>query len=98
MPVANPTTLTAAQRANVISSIAETNAANEEDYMRTRKGLSAAFQWLPSSQLEFYIDGTYNDYLYHQRYRFLNTADSAYVQNLATVQFTLDEILANRNS
>ena len=98
MPVANPTTLTAAQRANVISSIAETNAANEEDYMRTRKGLSAAFQWRPSSQLEFYIDGTYNDYLYHQRYRFLNTADSSYVQNLTTVPFNFDEEFANRNA
>ncbi|MBW8745021.1 MAG: TonB-dependent receptor [Sphingomonas sp.] len=98
VPVANPTTLTAAQRANVISAIAETNNANEEDYMRTRKGVSASFQWRPSAQLEFYIDGTYNDYLYHQRYRFLNTADSPYVQNLVTIPFTVDEELANRNA
>ena len=98
VPVSDPTKLTSAQRAGVISAITETNNANQEDYMRTRKGLSTAFQWRPSDQLEFYINGTYNDYLYHQRYRFLNTADSAYVQNLATVPFNLDEILANRNS
>ena len=98
VPVADPSTLSAAQRANVISAVAETNNNNEEDYMRTRMGVSAAFQWKPSPQLEFYVNGTYNDYLYHQRYRFLNTADSAYVQNLVTIPFTIDEALANRNS
>lgn len=98
VPVADPTTLTAAQRASVISAVGQTNGANEEDYMRTRKGLSAAFQWRVNSRLEFYVDGTYNDYLYHQRYRFLNPADSAYVQNLVTVPFSVTEELANRNA
>ena len=98
VPVSDPTTLTAAQRANVISAVTETNAVNEEDYMRTRKGLSTAFQWRPSDRLEFYVNGTYNDYLYHQRYRFLSPIDSLYVQNLTTAPFNLDEATANRNS
>jgi len=98
VPVADPTTLTAAQRASVISAVGQTNGANEEDYMRTRKGVSGAFQWRPSPQFEFYVDGTYNDYLYHQRYRFLNPADSAYVQNLVTFPFSVTEELANRNA
>ena len=98
VPVADPTTLPASQRASVISAVGQTNGANEEDYMRTRKGVSAAFQWRVSPQLEFYVDGTYNDYLYHQRYRFLNPADSAYVQNLVTIPFSVSEQLANRNA
>lgn len=98
VPVSDPTTLTAAQRAGVISAVTETNNVAQEDYMRTRKGLSTAFQWRPSDSLEFYVNGTYNDYLYHQRYRFLNPTDSAYVQNLTTTPFTLNEAVANRNA
>jgi hypothetical protein len=47
---------------------------------------------------EFYVDGQYNDYLYHQNYRFLNATDSRYAQNLTLTGFTIDEALANRNA
>lgn len=96
--VSDPFALTAAERQNLISAVAQTAAVNQEDYMRTRKGLNAAFQWKPTSNFEFYVDGTYNYYLYHQNYRFLGTVDSRYVQNLGTAPFSLTETLANRNS
>jgi len=95
--VPNITALSAADRANVISAVGETNPVNEEDYRRTRIGLNGSLQWKPSPTLEFNISGLYNSYLYHQNYRFLGTSDSRYVQNLATTPFTIDELLANRN-
>jgi radical SAM superfamily enzyme YgiQ (UPF0313 family) len=55
-------------------------------------------QWRPHPGLEFYVDGQYNDYLYHQNYRFLNATDSRYAQNLTLTGFTIDEALANRNA
>jgi TonB-dependent receptor len=94
----DPTTVSAADRQNLLSTVGVQNNIAQEDYERTRKGLNAAFQWKPSPTLEFYAEGTYNYYLYHQNYRFLNATDSRYVQNLGTTAFTIDEMLANRNS
>lgn len=94
----NPTTLTEVQRANLLSAVGVQNNIAQEDYRRTRKGLSAVVQWKPSPTLEFYAEGTYNYYLYNQNYRFLNATDSRYAQGLETMAFTLDENLANRNA
>jgi TonB-dependent receptor len=94
----NPLTLTAAERANLINVAGVQININEEDIQRTRKGVSGAFQWKPRSSLEFYVDGNYNSYLYHQGYRFLNTVDSRYAQNLTTTPFSTTEGLTNRNS
>jgi TonB-dependent receptor len=94
----NPLTLSAADRANLVSTVTEGQNVFQEDYMRTRKGLSGSFQWRPSSTLEFYLDGNYNYYLYNQHYRFLTFGNSRYVQNATTTPFTIDEDLANRNS
>lgn len=94
----DPTTVSAADRANLLSSVGVQNNIAQEDYRRTRKGLSGAVQWKPNPTLEFYVEGNYNHYLYHQSYRFLNATDSRYAQGLATEAFTLDEMLANRNA
>lgn len=96
--VANPLALSAAERANLVSMTGVQINANEEDIRRTRKGFAGAFQWKIRPGLEVYLDGNYNSYLYHQSYRFLNGADSRYVQNLATTPFSTTEGLANRNS
>ncbi|UIJ47192.1 TonB-dependent receptor [Sphingomonas cannabina] len=96
--VANPLALPEAQRANLVSTVTEAHNIFQEDYMRTRKGLNGAFQYKPTPDLEFYVDGNYNYYQYHQNYRFLNIANSRYVQNLTTVPFAIDEALANRNA
>ena len=89
--------MSATDRNNLVSAVTETNAVNQEDYLRTRKGLNAAIQWKPSPTLEFNVSGLYNSYLYHQSYRFMGTSDSLYVQNLTTTPFNVDEALANRN-
>ncbi|MGF7149829.1 TonB-dependent receptor [Sphingomonas zeicaulis] len=94
----NPASLPESQRAALLSSAGVQNNISQEDYRRTRKGLSGAIQWKPSPTLEFYAEGNYNYYLYHQNYRFLNASDSRYAQGLATEAFTLDEQLANRNA
>lgn len=94
----NPTTLSAAERANLLTAVGVQANVAQEDYERTRKGLNGAIQWKPNSDLEFYVEGNYNDYLYHQNYRFLNAIDSRYAQGLTTEAFTLDEMLANRNA
>lgn len=96
--VANPLALTASDRANLVNMAGVQINANEEDIQRVRKGFSGAFQWKVRPGLEVYLDGTYNSYLYHQGYRFLNGADSRYVQNLSTSAFSTTEGLANRNS
>jgi TonB-dependent receptor len=94
----NPLTLTAAERANLITATTETANVFEEDIHRVRKGLNGVFQWKPSADLEFYAEGNYNYYLYNQDYRFLTTGDSRYVQNLVTQPYSFTEGLANRNS
>jgi TonB-dependent receptor len=94
----DPLTLTADQRANLINMTGVQLNVNEEDIQRTRKGFSGAFQYKPSSNLEFYVDGNYNSYLYHQGYRFLNMVDSRYAQSLVTTPFSTTEGLTNRNS
>lgn len=94
----DPLTLTADQRANLINMTGVQLNVNEEDIQRTRKGFSGAFQYKPSSNLEFYVDGNYNSYLYHQGYRFLNMVDSRYAQSLVTIPFSTTEGLTNRNS
>lgn len=93
----NPTTVAAGDRQNLLSSVGVQNNIAQEDYKRTRKGLSAAVQWAPNPDLQFTVEGNYNDYLYHQNYRFLNAVDSRYAQGLTTEAFTIDEMLANRN-
>jgi TonB-dependent receptor len=95
--VANPLAFSAADRANLVSTVTEGHNVFQEDYLRTRKGLAGSFQYKPTPDLEFYVDGNYTYYQYHQNYRFLNIANSRYVQNLTTVPFALDEVLANRN-
>jgi TonB-dependent receptor len=94
----NPTTVATADRSALLSSTGVQNNIAQEDYDRTRKGLTGALQWRPGPKLEFYAEGTYNYYLYHQNYRFLNAVDSRYAQNLGTTAFTIDEALANRNA
>ncbi|WP_029935787.1 TonB-dependent receptor [Sphingomonas sp. UNC305MFCol5.2] len=96
--VANPLALSAADRANLVSTVTEGHNVFQEDYLRTRKGLAGSFQYKPTPRLEFYLDGNYTYYQYHQNYRFLNIANSRYVQGLTTIPFTIDEELANRNS
>ncbi|EJL37953.1 TonB-dependent receptor [Caulobacter sp. AP07] len=96
--VANPLALTATERAGLVNMAGVQINVNEEDIQRTRKGFAGAFQWKVRPGLEFYVDGNYNSYLYHQSYRFLNGADSRYVQNLVTTPFNTTESLANRNS
>jgi TonB-dependent receptor len=96
--VANPLALTSAERANLVNTAGVQININEEDIQRTRQGFAGAFQWKVRPGLEFYVDGNYNKYLYHQSYRFLNGADSRYVQNLTTTPFSTTEGLANRNS
>lgn len=95
--VADPLALTAAQRSSLVNMAGVQINVNEEDIQRTRKGVSGAFQWKPRSGLEFYVDGNYNSYLYHQGYRFLNGADSRYVQGLQTSAFNTTEGLTQRN-
>lgn len=96
--VANPLALTSAERANLVNMAGVQINVNEEDIQRTRKGFAGAFQWKVRPGLEFYVDGNYNSYLYHQGYRFLNGSDSRYVQGLATTPFSTTEGLANRNA
>jgi TonB-dependent receptor len=96
--VPDPLALTADQRANLINMAGVQLNVAEEDIQRTRKGVSGAFQWKPRSNLEFYIDGNYNSYLYHQGYRFLNMSDSRYAQSLTLTPFSTTEGLINRNS
>ncbi|HWU80899.1 MAG TPA: TonB-dependent receptor, partial [Caulobacter sp.] len=95
--VADPLALTAAQRAGLVNMAGVQINVNEEDIQRTRKGVSGAFQWKPRAGLEFYVDGNYNSYLYHQGYRFLNGSDSRYVQGLQTSAFNTTEGLTIRN-
>lgn len=95
--VADPLALTAAQRAGLVNMAGVQINVNEEDIQRTRKGVSGAFQWKPRPGLEFYVDGNYNSYLYHQGYRFLNGSDSRYVQGLQTSAFNTSEGLTQRN-
>ncbi|MGK6356356.1 TonB-dependent receptor [Sphingomonas sp. DT-207] len=96
--VADPLALPPAQRENLVSTVTEAHNVFQEDYLRTRKGLNGAFQYKPTPDLEFYLDGNYNFYQYHQNYRFLNITNSRYVQGLTTTPFAIDEELANRNS
>lgn len=96
--VSNPLALSAADRANLVSTVTEGHNVFQEDYLRTRKGLAGSLQYKPTPSLEFYVDGNYTYYQYHQNYRFLNISNSRYVQNAATIPFTIDEMLANRNS
>ena len=91
------TTVAEADRANLVASTGTGAHVFQEDIHRVRKGASAAFQWMPNPDLEFYLQGNYNYYLYDQSYRFIITGDSRTVQNLVTSAFALDEDLMNRN-
>jgi iron complex outermembrane recepter protein len=95
--VADPLALTTAQRASLVNMAGVQINVNEEDIQRTRKGVSGAFQWKPRAGLEFYVDGNYNSYLYHQGYRFMNGVDSRYVQGLQSSAFNTTEGLTQRN-
>jgi TonB-dependent receptor len=98
LSITNPLSLSSAERANLVSTVTEAHSVFQEDYLRTRKGLNGAFQYKPTPSLEFYLDGNYTYYQYHQNYRFLNFANSRYVQGMETIPFAIDEQLANRNS
>lgn len=93
----DPTTVPLADRANLISAVAEQPTVGDEIYVRTRKGLNGVIQYRPRPGLEFYVEGVYNYYLYDQDYKFLAPADSRYVQGLTTTAFNATEGLANRN-
>jgi iron complex outermembrane receptor protein len=95
--VADPLALSATDRQNLITMAAVQTGVNQEDIRRVRKGFNGAFQWKPRPNLEFYVDGNYNYYLYHQSYRFLNPSDSRYAKSLTTVPFSTTEGLASRN-
>lgn len=86
------------QRASLITTVGQNATVNQEDIQRTRTAYNAAWQWRPSPTLEIHAEGLFTDYLYHQNYRFLNPADSRYVQGLTTSAFAVDEALANRNA
>jgi TonB-dependent receptor len=94
----SPATVATAERSTLIAAVAQQPIIAQEQYVRTRKGFNSVVQYRPSSTLEFYVEGLYNEFLYHQQYRFLGPADSRYVQNLGTTSFYADEGLANRNS
>lgn len=94
----DPLTAATSDRQNMLSAVGVQNNISQEDYKRTRKGLNGAIQWAPNPDLQFTVEGNYNDYLYHQSYRFLNAVDSRYAQGLATEAFTIDEMFANRNA
>lgn len=94
----DPTTVAPANRANLLSSAGVQNNISQEDYRRTRKGLSGSLQWRPNTSLEFYLEGNYNYYRYLQNYRFLNATDSRYAQGLTNQALAIDELLANRNA
>ncbi|PVM82198.1 TonB-dependent receptor [Caulobacter endophyticus] len=96
--VANPLALSASDRASLVNMAGVQINVNEEDIQRTRKGFAGVFQWKVRPGLEFYVDGNYNSYLYHQGYRFLNGVDSRYVQGLVTTPFSTTEGLASRNA
>jgi TonB-dependent receptor len=93
----DPKTVPLANRSDLISAIAEQPTVGDEIYTRTRKGLNAVIQYRPSPNLEIYVEGVYNYYLYDQDYKFLTPVDSRYVQNLATTAFNATDGLANRN-
>lgn len=91
-----------AERANLITTLGQTKQAFQEDINRVRKGANVAFEWRPSDTLELYATANYNYYLYDQEYRFMVFGsgiggDSRYVQDLNTVDYTLDEEFLNRN-
>lgn len=94
---ANYANFTEAERANLIAATGLGAHVFQEDIHRVRKGLSGAFQWKPSPNLEFYAQGNYNYYLYDQSYRFALLSDSRYAQDLVTSAHTFDEDFMNRN-
>lgn len=94
---ANYADFTEAERADLIASTGTGAHVFQEDIHRVRKGLSAAFQWKPNPDLEFYAQGNYNYYLYDQSYRFILTGDSRYAQDLVTSAYAFDEDFMNRN-
>lgn len=93
----NPATVAAAGRSALIAAVAEQPITAQEQYVRTRKGFNSVVQYRPNSNVELYVEGLYNEFVYDQDYRFLGPADSRYVQDLATTPFYADEGLANRN-
>lgn len=94
---ANPACLPQSEREGLVASTGTGGQVFQEDIHRVRKGVSAAFQWKPNPDLEFYAQGNYNYYLYDQSYRFIITGESRHAQNLVTSPFALDEDLMNRN-
>lgn len=99
---ANPGCLSEADRAGLITTLGQSKQVFQEDINRVRKGANVAFQWQPSDTLELYATANYNYYLYDQEYRFMafnsgGYQDSRTVQNLTTVDYTLDEEFMNRN-
>ena len=94
---ANYADFSEAERENLIAATGLGAHVFQEDIHRVRKGLSAAFQWKPNPDLEFYAQGNYNYYLYDQSYRFILMSDSRYAQDLATSGYRFDEDFMNRN-
>ncbi len=94
---ASPACLPQSEREGLVASTGTGAHVFQEDIHRVRKGASAAFQWKPNQDLEFYAQGNYNYYLYDQSYRFIISGDSRTVQDLVTSPFALDEDLLNRN-
>lgn len=94
---ANYADFSEADRENLISALGQEMNIFQESIHRVRKGLSGAIQWKPTPDLEFYIQGNYNYYLYDQSYRFAAFGDSRTVQNLVTSPYAFDEDFLNRN-
>lgn len=92
------TALTADQQANVMSATTQFQTpVGEEIIKRTRKGFSAAADWVVNDSLRLYAETNYTYYMYNQNYMFLQSNDGRNVTGLTTTPFTLDEQLANRN-
>ena len=92
------TALTPEQQANVMSATAQYQTdVGEEIIKRTRKGFSAAADWVVNDSLRLYAETNYTYYLYNQNYMFLQANDGRNVTGLKTTPFSLDEQLANRN-
>jgi iron complex outermembrane receptor protein len=90
-------TVPESERGALITALGQQKNVFQETIHRVRKGASAAFQWKPSDDLEFYAEGNYNYYLYDQDYRFLFPNDSRTVQDLVLSPYAFDENFLNRN-
>lgn len=92
----NPATFVGA-RSELISVLGQNPTWAYEEYVRTRKGVNGMVQYKPNPNLEFYAEGLYTSYRYHQEYGFLGANNSRYVRDLTTTPFDVYEGFANRN-